>query len=289
MGRALAGNGLRSEHESRPPAPVVYGIREKGLPADRKALIMPAPVHGLLAPLLLAAAGALAHAAAAASSEVPPDRKFCTDSAGPVALGSAQWNGWGRGLENTRYQPEPAIRASDVSKLTLKWAFGYSGGAAAGQPTIVDGRVFVTSASGRVYALDAKSGCIYWIYDAPAGVRTAVSVGEFGPARKVPRPKKSKGKLGLAHLDVQKAPSAARYTRSTLSAAPCCGRRRWMRIPWRASRVRRRCTKTGCWWASRRASRAPRRAMRLTLAAPFAAASPPSTSPPAACFGNHTW
>jgi len=171
---------------------------------------MPAPIHARpLAPSLLAAACALAHAAAAAApSDGPPERKFCTDSAGPVALGSAQWNGWGRGLENTRYQPEPAIRASDVPKLSLKWAFGYSGGAAAGQPTIVDGRVFVTSASGRVYALDSKSGCIYWIYDAPAGVRTAVSVGEFGPARKAPRPKKSKGKLGLAHLDVQKAPSA---------------------------------------------------------------------------------
>ena len=173
---------------------------------------MPALFHPrslVLAALSLTAAGALASAAATASSgDALPDRKFCAESAGPVALGSAQWNGWGRGFENTRYQPEPAIRASDVPKLALKWAFGYPGSAAAGQPTIADDRVFVTSAAGRIYALDSKSGCIYWTYDAPAGVRTAVSIGEFGPAKKVPQPKKSKHKLGLAHLDVQKAPSA---------------------------------------------------------------------------------
>lgn len=172
---------------------------------------MPAPVHPRsLALLLCAAAGALANlAAATSSSDALSDRKFCAEAAGPVALGSAQWNGWGRGLENTRYQPEPAIRASDVPKLALKWAFGYPGSAVAGQPTVVDGRVFVTSTAGRVYSLDAKTGCIYWIYDAPAGVRTAVSIGEFGPQKKPSRPKKSKQKLGLAHLDLPKAPSAA--------------------------------------------------------------------------------
>jgi len=70
-------------------------------------------------------------------------------------LGSAQWNGWGRDIENTRYQPEPAIRATDVPKLALKWAFGFQGSAVAGQPTVVDGRLFVASATGRVYSLDA--------------------------------------------------------------------------------------------------------------------------------------
>jgi len=41
----------------------------------------------------------------------------CPSAAGAVALGSAQWNGWGRDLDNTRYQPEPAIRASDWPSL----------------------------------------------------------------------------------------------------------------------------------------------------------------------------
>ncbi len=137
-----------------------------------------------------------------------------------MALGSAQWNGWGREIENTRYQPEPAIRATDVPKLGLKWAFGFQGSAVAGQPTVVDGRLFVMSAAGRVYSLDAKSGCTYWTFDAPAGTHSSIFIGELSTPRKVlvpppprkvahSRGKKAKHQLTLAHLDVIKAPSAA--------------------------------------------------------------------------------
>lgn len=150
-----------------------------------------------------------------------PEKNICADAAGPLALGSAQWNGWGRDVENTRYQPEPAIRASDVPKLALKWAFGFQGSAVAGQPTVVDGRLFVVSSAGRIYSLDAKTGCTYWTFDAPAGTRTAISIGEFAPPRSAAAPKnapasrrkhgssKKKHQYTLAHLDILKAPSAA--------------------------------------------------------------------------------
>ncbi|HME39775.1 MAG TPA: PQQ-binding-like beta-propeller repeat protein [Steroidobacteraceae bacterium] len=131
----------------------------------------------------------------------------CPGPADPVALGSAQWNGWGRSVDNTRYQPEPAIRDSDVSKLKLKWAYGYQNGTEFGQPTVVDGRLFVASSSGRIYSLDAKTGCTYWTYDAAAGSRTAIIIGELARARIVALPRKLK--RTLAHLDVIKAPSAA--------------------------------------------------------------------------------
>ncbi len=131
----------------------------------------------------------------------------CPSSAGPVALSNAQWNGWGRGLDNTRYQPEPAIRASDVAKLALKWAFGYQSGTEFGQPTLVDERLFVTSSTGRIYSLDAKTGCTYWTYDAAAGSQTAVTIGELARARVAALPRRLK--RTLAHLDVIKAPSAA--------------------------------------------------------------------------------
>lgn len=130
----------------------------------------------------------------------------CANAAGAVALGSVQWNGWGRTLDNTRYQPEPAIRASDVPKLALKWAFGYANGTEFGQPTIVDERLFVTSSAGRIYALDAKTGCSYWTYDAAAGSRTAVTVGELARTKVAALPRRLK--RTLAHLDVIKAPSA---------------------------------------------------------------------------------
>ena len=141
-----------------------------------------------------------------------------------MALGSAQWNGWGRDIENTRYQPEPAIRASDVQKLALKWAFGFQGSAVAGQPTVVDGRLFVASSIGRVYSLNAITGCTYWTFDAAAGIRTALSIGESAPPRNAPAPHptaaprrqsrfrnapKPKQQLTLAHMEILKAPSVA--------------------------------------------------------------------------------
>jgi polyvinyl alcohol dehydrogenase (cytochrome) len=145
--------------------------------------------------------------AVTAATPLKPEMNRCADRAEPVAIGSAQWNGWGRDLDNTRYQPEPAIRAIDIPKLALKWAFGYQNGKEFGQPTVVDGRLFVTSSSGRVYALDARTGCTYWTYDSPVSTRTAISVGELGQARRAAIPKRLK--RTLAHLDVIKAPSAA--------------------------------------------------------------------------------
>ena len=168
-------------------------------------------------------------AAAVPAPAVPPAAgpagNLCPEPASPVALGTAQWNGWGLDVENTRYQPEPAIRATDVPKLALKWAFGFQSSAVAGQPTVVDGRVFVAGATGRVYSLDARTGCTYWTFDAGAGVRTAISIGEFAPPKSASAPDappaarrkghkkggKTKQQPSLAHRDILKAPSAALF------------------------------------------------------------------------------
>ena len=153
------------------------------------------------------AAGPAAPFMTAVQVALQPERNSCPNRAEPVALGTALWNGWGRDLDNSRYQPEPAIRANDVGKLALKWTFGYQGGGEFTQPTVVDGRLFIAGASGRIYSLDARSGCTYWTFDAPAASRTAISIGELGQSRKAVLPKKLK--RTLAHLDVIKAPSVA--------------------------------------------------------------------------------
>jgi polyvinyl alcohol dehydrogenase (cytochrome) len=166
-----------------------------------------------MAPRVHVVSTALAALLLAGAADAAPGENTCPNPAGAVALGSVQWNGWGRSLDNTRYQPEPAIRASDVAKLALKWSYGYLnndtklGGAEFGQPTVVDDRLFVTSSSGRIYSLDAKTGCTYWTYDAAAGSRTAVIIGELARARVAVLPHRLK--RTLAHLDVIKAPSAA--------------------------------------------------------------------------------
>ena len=105
-----------------------------------------------------------------------PEGNLCVSRGGAAISGGSSWNGWGRDLSNSRYQPEPGLIAADVPHLKMKWAFGYRATYIYGQPTVVDGRVYVTSSSGRVYALDARTGCTHWTFDALAAVRTAVSI-----------------------------------------------------------------------------------------------------------------
>jgi polyvinyl alcohol dehydrogenase (cytochrome) len=90
------------------------------------------------------------------------------------------WNGWGPTIENNHFQPtqQAGLTADQVPHLTLKWAFGFPDTTASwGQPTIAGGRLFVGSQNGTVYALDAKSGCVYWTFTAQGGVRASISIG----------------------------------------------------------------------------------------------------------------
>ena len=87
------------------------------------------------------------------------------------------WNGWGGNPSNDRFKTRSGLTAADVPRLKLKWAFGYPGGLSAfGQPTVVAGRVFVGTDTGYVYSLDAKTGCVYWSYQAKGTVRSAVKI-----------------------------------------------------------------------------------------------------------------
>ncbi len=90
------------------------------------------------------------------------------------------WNGWGNGISNARFQSAKGagMTAAQVPNLKLKWAFGFPGATEVyGQPTVAGGRVFVGVDTGAVYSIDAETGCVYWSYQADAGVRTAVSIG----------------------------------------------------------------------------------------------------------------
>jgi polyvinyl alcohol dehydrogenase (cytochrome) len=106
------------------------------------------------------------------------------------------WNGWGNDASNARFQNAKAagLTPDQVSNLKLKWAFGFPGAEEVyGQPTVVGGRVFLGVDTGAVYSLDAETGCVYWSYQADAGVRTAISVG----------PQKAKGKYGVYFGDIR--------------------------------------------------------------------------------------
>jgi polyvinyl alcohol dehydrogenase (cytochrome) len=119
--------------------------------------------------------GALAYGAP--STEKPNPCKS------PAAFHAAPgWNGWGNGLVNDRFQgrSRAGLAAADLPKLKLRWAFGYTNTQALrAQPTVYGHRLFVAGDSGALYSLDAKTGCTYWTYTAPAAVGTAPVVGPY--------------------------------------------------------------------------------------------------------------
>lgn len=106
-----------------------------------------------------------------------PEPNACAQPAKPVGIRSNDWNGWSTDLVNSRFQARPGLKAADLARLKVKWAYGYRGSYVYGQPTVIGGRVFTTSSTGRVYSLDAKSGCTYWTFDADTSARTAISIG----------------------------------------------------------------------------------------------------------------
>jgi polyvinyl alcohol dehydrogenase (cytochrome) len=91
------------------------------------------------------------------------------------------WMGWGGpGGENTRNAANGGITAADLPKLKLKWAFGYEAATAARvQPALAGGKLFVASDNTELLALDAKTGCTYWVYRAESGVRSPLTVGAY--------------------------------------------------------------------------------------------------------------
>ena len=100
---------------------------------------------------------------------------LCKSPAPPMRLSDADWNGWGADGENTRFNPHPGLRAADVPKLKVKWAFAYPSQPGF-QPALAGGRLFVSSRSGQLWSLDPHTGCTYWVLDLGVMARGAVIV-----------------------------------------------------------------------------------------------------------------
>ena len=105
---------------------------------------------------------------------------FCADAPGEFSIeeGAPQWNGWGVDHTNSRFQSAEAagISADQVPNLKVKWVFGLPMDFRVSQPTVVGGRVFIGSLQGRIYSLDAKTGCLYWSVKTDGGVRSTMVV-----------------------------------------------------------------------------------------------------------------
>jgi polyvinyl alcohol dehydrogenase (cytochrome) len=122
---------------------------------------------------------------AAAAQDTGLSNGKCSDASVSLAdaLAKPHWNGWGVNPSQHRFQPAAMAQlgAEDVPRLKLKWALGYPGATRAqAQPTLMGGALFVGSQSGKVYALDARTGCTHWVFEAGAGVRSAITIAASG-------------------------------------------------------------------------------------------------------------
>jgi len=87
---------------------------------------------------------------------------------------------WGMGLQNKRYYDgdDLKITAENVPELKLSWTFAFPNATRArSQPTIVGNTLYTASQFGTIYALDRKTGCTRWTFQADEEVRSALVVG----------------------------------------------------------------------------------------------------------------
>ncbi|MGP0072509.1 MAG: PQQ-binding-like beta-propeller repeat protein [Bryobacteraceae bacterium] len=148
--------------------------------------VMKSRAEGLSTPELFALIGYIAPTGGAKAAP-PTFTPTCKgDSAFHPGANSPQWNGWSTSVTNSRFEDAAAagLTASDVGKLKLKWAFNLGDVTTArSQPAIVGDRVFIATAAGAVYSLDADTGCTRWGYQAgQAGVRSGLTFGEANGA-----------------------------------------------------------------------------------------------------------
>jgi polyvinyl alcohol dehydrogenase (cytochrome) len=108
----------------------------------------------------------------------PPPEAYCRDRKVTVSDSSKLvWNGWSPTQSNTRFAPADlaGLTVDQIGHLKLKWAYGFDGDVLAfGQPTVINGQVFVGSAAGVVQALRAETGCLDWTFQATGAVRSAI-------------------------------------------------------------------------------------------------------------------
>jgi polyvinyl alcohol dehydrogenase (cytochrome) len=121
----------------------------------------------------------------------PPAAPECRERDLDMSRPPAQLT-WGIDYRNTRFQPAQSggLTLASARRLELRWAFAYPGAIQArSQPTVAGGSVFVGSQSGRVYALDARTGCVRWTFRASAEVRTPIVISAWRAGDRSARPR----------------------------------------------------------------------------------------------------
>jgi polyvinyl alcohol dehydrogenase (cytochrome) len=116
-----------------------------------------------------------------ASAAAPQLTPTCaTQRAFSVSANTPEWNGWSTQITNSRFQDAASagLTSADLGRLKLKWAFNLGDvSEARSQPAVIGRYVFIGTANGTLYALDADSGCTFWGFRAASAIRGGVAIG----------------------------------------------------------------------------------------------------------------
>lgn len=102
------------------------------------------------------------HLAGRPVGSLPPTADKACGKNPPIRMTATSWSRYGIEPGNGHFQRNGGLNVRDVPKLKLKWSFAYAGGVY-GQPIVVGDHLFITSAGGQFYSLDANSGCVHWM------------------------------------------------------------------------------------------------------------------------------
>jgi polyvinyl alcohol dehydrogenase (cytochrome) len=79
----------------------------------------------------------------------------------PIKPTGSDWTSVGLDTSH-RYQPNPGLKAADLPRLKVKWAFAMPGSS---MPTVIGDWLYITNRSGKFYALDSNTGCVRWVVE----------------------------------------------------------------------------------------------------------------------------
>jgi polyvinyl alcohol dehydrogenase (cytochrome) len=143
------------------PASEIAASLTNGAMAPMAAGLSPVQIQSLVQ-YLVQAPEPTKQTARAPAPVVPTIDKMCATNP-PIQGTKGDWASVGRDANKTRYQPEPGLKAADVSKLKVKWSFAIANSRNA-QPVVIGDWLWLLS-GGRMYALDPKSGCVRYRVD----------------------------------------------------------------------------------------------------------------------------
>lgn len=92
----------------------------------------------------------------------PTVDKMC-EANPPISAAKGDWPMVGYNSGNTRFQPTPGLTVADVKRLKVKWSFTVPA-VGNSQPIVIGDWLWILS-RGKMYALDANSGCVRYKVD----------------------------------------------------------------------------------------------------------------------------